>query len=166
MALQTDITFVSQKFILGLVMKTTSFQFICFLPCCYKSTNQEMYQHKSCRHYNCNNRWLIQIMAVRVETIVDQKCGNQSTHLLNLLHREVTADIAGEDRVGYFRGQRRRTSHARPDNRNSAGRPPGRGTFLLRHPRWTPNDYQGTFQKSVVIMAIHISMAMCRKTTK
>jgi hypothetical protein len=32
-------------------------------------------------------------MAVRVETIVDQKCGNQSTHLLSLLHREVTADI-------------------------------------------------------------------------
>jgi len=28
-----------------------------------------------------------------VETIVNQKGGNQLTHLLNLLHRVVTADI-------------------------------------------------------------------------
>jgi len=32
--------------------------------------------------------------AIRVETIVDQKCGNQSTHLLNLLHREATENFS------------------------------------------------------------------------
>ena len=56
--------------------------------------NQEPYQHKSFRQYNRNNNWLMQMMSVKMETIVDWKCGNQLTHLLKLLHREATEDFS------------------------------------------------------------------------